>query len=63
MTLTPSGDSDILLHQSGHIMLTDFDLAKQSGQPGGRPARVMTIEPGSVPLMGTKGRLQQGSFK
>jgi serine/threonine protein kinase len=33
MQLTP----DILLHQSGHIMLSDFDLSKQSGEPGGAP--------------------------
>ncbi|KAG8904059.1 hypothetical protein FRB99_002330 [Tulasnella sp. 403] len=45
---------NILLHQSGHIMLTDFDLAKQSGQPGGRPANVTQIEPGGVPLIDTK---------
>jgi hypothetical protein len=25
---------DILLHQSGHIMLTDFDLSKGSSPPG-----------------------------
>ena len=35
-------------------MLTDFDLAKQSGQPGGRPANVAQIEPGGVPLIDTK---------
>ncbi|KAG9050856.1 hypothetical protein FS837_001966 [Tulasnella sp. UAMH 9824] len=45
---------NILLHQSGHIMLTDFDLAKQSGQAGGRPATVTQIEPGGVPLIDTK---------
>jgi len=28
--------ADILLHQSGHIMLSDFDLSKQS-DPGGAP--------------------------
>jgi len=29
--------TDILLHQSGHIMLSDFDLAKQArmGESGG----------------------------
>lgn len=32
--------SDILLHQSGHIMLSDFDLSKQSGEPGGAPAGI-----------------------
>lgn len=30
---------NILLHQSGHIMLSDFDLSKQSG-PGGAPAMI-----------------------
>lgn len=39
---------DILLHQSGHIMLSDFDLAKQSGEPGGHPATVAQIEPNGV---------------
>lgn len=33
---------DILLHQSGHIMLSDFDLSKQSGEPGGAPALMRT---------------------
>lgn len=33
-------DLDILLHQSGHIMLSDFDLSKQSG-PGGKPTMVL----------------------
>jgi protein-serine/threonine kinase len=31
---------DILLHQSGHIMLSDFDLAKSSNDPAGMPAMV-----------------------
>lgn len=31
--------ADILLHQSGHIMLSDFDLSKQSG-PGGAPTMI-----------------------
>ncbi|PKY03652.1 putative serine/threonine protein kinase (Nrc-2) [Aspergillus campestris IBT 28561] len=30
---------NILLHQSGHIMLSDFDLSKQSG-PGGAPVMI-----------------------
>lgn len=34
---------NILLHQSGHIMLSDFDLSKQSG-PGGAP----TMIPGRI---------------
>ena len=33
---------DILLHQSGHIMLSDFDLAKQSNGPGGMPTMVQS---------------------
>lgn len=32
--------TDILLHQSGHIMLSDFDLSKQSG-PGGKPTMIV----------------------
>lgn len=31
---------DILLHQSGHIMLSDFDLSKQS-DPGGAPTMIV----------------------
>ncbi|KAK6199827.1 hypothetical protein LQW54_009883 [Pestalotiopsis sp. IQ-011] len=31
---------NILLHQSGHIMLSDFDLSKQS-DPGGKPIMIM----------------------
>lgn len=31
---------DILLHQSGHIMLSDFDLSKQS-DPGGKPTMIV----------------------
>ncbi len=37
---------DILLHQSGHIMLSDFDLAKQSSEPGGLPAMIHQEENG-----------------
>ncbi|KAK1236673.1 serine/threonine protein kinase, AGC [Marasmius sp. AFHP31] len=29
---------NILLHESGHIMLSDFDLAKQTTEPAGLPA-------------------------
>ncbi|RDX53148.1 Pkinase-domain-containing protein [Lentinus brumalis] len=39
---------NILLHQSGHIMLSDFDLAKQSGERGGRPATIHTEENGTL---------------
>lgn len=37
---------DILLHQSGHIMLSDFDLAKQSTERGGKPATIHQEENG-----------------
>ncbi|KAF7355173.1 Serine/threonine-protein kinase nrc-2 [Mycena sanguinolenta] len=33
---------NILLHQSGHIMLSDFDLAKQSNEPGGMPVMIQS---------------------
>ncbi|KAH7100556.1 Pkinase-domain-containing protein [Auriculariales sp. MPI-PUGE-AT-0066] len=45
---------NILLHESGHIMLSDFDLAKQSSVPGGRPAKVQQIMPNGAPLIDTK---------
>ncbi|KHJ33772.1 putative serine threonine-protein kinase nrc-2 [Erysiphe necator] len=32
---------NILLHQSGHIMLSDFDLSKQS-DPGGKPTMILS---------------------
>jgi protein-serine/threonine kinase len=38
---------DILLHQSGHLMLTDFDLSKQSFPPG-PPAIVKSGSPNIV---------------
>lgn len=44
---------NILLHQSGHIMLSDFDLAKQSGVSGGRPATIHQEENG-IPLIDTR---------
>jgi len=37
---------DILLHQSGHIMLSDFDLAKQSNDPSGLPVMVQSEQDG-----------------
>lgn len=37
---------DILLHQSGHIMLSDFDLAKQSSDPSGLPMMVHSEQNG-----------------
>ncbi|KAI8886586.1 Pkinase-domain-containing protein [Backusella circina FSU 941] len=46
---------NILLHQSGHIMLTDFDLSKGS-QPPGRPGVVKSNSPHVVrpPSINTK---------
>ncbi|OBZ77065.1 Serine/threonine-protein kinase nrc-2 [Grifola frondosa] len=44
---------NILLHQSGHIMLSDFDLAKQSSERGGRPATIHQEENG-IPLIDTR---------
>ncbi|KAH8601442.1 kinase-like domain-containing protein [Bisporella sp. PMI_857] len=37
---------NILLHQSGHIMLSDFDLSKQS-EPGGKPTMVLSGRSGT----------------
>ncbi|PGH30148.1 AGC/RSK/RSK-UNCLASSIFIED protein kinase [[Emmonsia] crescens] len=47
---------NILLHQSGHIMLSDFDLSKQSG-PGGAPTMIIGrngASPTSLPTIDTK---------
>ncbi|KAH8705147.1 putative serine/threonine protein kinase (Nrc-2) [Talaromyces proteolyticus] len=47
---------NILLHQSGHIMLSDFDLSKQSG-PGGAPTMILGRNgngPSSFPTIDTK---------
>ncbi|KAJ5279359.1 hypothetical protein N7478_004731 [Penicillium angulare] len=48
---------NILLHQSGHIMLSDFDLSKQSG-PGGAPTMIPGRTGGSssaaLPTIDTK---------
>lgn len=43
---------NILLHQSGHIMLSDFDLAKQSKEPAGLPGLVHSEQNG-LPLVDT----------
>ncbi len=49
--------ADILLHQSGHIMLSDFDLSKQS-DAGGAPTMILGTRNGSTtsgyPLVDTK---------
>ncbi|CCJ29175.1 unnamed protein product, partial [Pneumocystis jirovecii] len=45
---------NILLHHSGHIMLSDFDLSKQSA-PGGAPAMVVSKSvSGSFPAIDTR---------
>ncbi|KAF9303352.1 serine/threonine protein kinase, AGC [Mortierella antarctica] len=44
---------NILLHQTGHIMLTDFDLSKQSS-PAGEPTVVKTGSPSIPPAIDTK---------
>ncbi|KAF9324029.1 serine/threonine protein kinase, AGC, partial [Podila minutissima] len=45
---------NILLHQTGHIMLTDFDLSKQSS-PAGEPTIVKNgSSPSSPPTIDTK---------
>lgn len=49
---------DILLHQSGHIMLSDFDLSKQSGEPGGAPATIKQNGPNGVSYIRPSARLQ-----
>ncbi|PBP15717.1 serine/threonine-protein kinase nrc-2 [Diplocarpon rosae] len=46
----------ILLHQSGHIMLSDFDLSKQS-DPGGKPTMILGrngANVNSLPTIDTK---------
>ncbi|CAO3637578.1 unnamed protein product [Cunninghamella echinulata] len=44
---------NILLHQSGHIMLTDFDLSKGSNPPG-KPGVVKSTSPNIPPSIDTK---------
>lgn len=47
---------DILLHQSGHIMLSDFDLSKQS-DTGGKPTMILGrngTNSNSLPTIDTK---------
>jgi len=45
---------NILLHQSGHIMLSDFDLSKQSGEPGGAPVVIKQSTQNGAMLVDTK---------
>ncbi|KAK2466352.1 hypothetical protein APHAL10511_001994 [Amanita phalloides] len=55
---------NILLHQSGHIMLSDFDLAKQLNDTSGMPVMVHSEQNG-VPMVDTMsctGNLRTNSF-
>ncbi|BGP16310.1 serine/threonine protein kinase, AGC [Rhodosporidiobolus nylandii] len=47
---------NILLHETGHIMLSDFDLSKQSdvNGSGGAPAGIKMFTPNGVPLVDTR---------
>ncbi|WFD35171.1 serine/threonine protein kinase, AGC [Malassezia cuniculi] len=45
---------NILLHQSGHLMLSDFDLSAKAKQEGGAPAAVGQMSPRSAPLVDTR---------
>ncbi|GAA5895290.1 hypothetical protein JCM8208_005964 [Rhodotorula glutinis] len=47
---------NILLHETGHIMLSDFDLSKQADPNGlgGAPAGIKLFTPNGVPLVDTK---------
>ncbi|ELU43252.1 AGC/RSK protein kinase [Rhizoctonia solani AG-1 IA] len=54
---------DILLHQSGHIMLSDFDLAKQAGSLGGEAPAIAHLEPNGVrPTRGKCPNIRTNSF-
>ncbi|GAC94623.1 likely protein kinase [Pseudozyma hubeiensis SY62] len=45
---------NILLHQSGHVMLSDFDLSAKATQRGGAPAMIRQATPNSAPLVDTR---------
>ncbi|PWZ02024.1 putative ser/thr protein kinase [Testicularia cyperi] len=45
---------NILLHQSGHVMLSDFDLSARATQRGGAPAMIRQATPNSTPLVDTR---------
>ncbi|KAF8631150.1 hypothetical protein AX15_002496 [Amanita polypyramis BW_CC] len=55
---------NILLHHSGHIMLSDFDLAKQSNDLGGLPVMVHSEQNGApmVDTMSCTGNFRTNSF-
>ncbi|PWN21520.1 Pkinase-domain-containing protein, partial [Microstroma glucosiphilum] len=45
---------NILLHQSGHVMLSDFDLSARATRRGGAPAMIRQATPHSAPLVDTR---------
>ncbi|UZJ54980.1 hypothetical protein CBS101457_004300 [Exobasidium rhododendri] len=45
---------NILLHQSGHVMLSDFDLSARATRRGGGPAMIRQATPNSAPLLDTR---------
>ncbi|KDN53036.1 Pkinase-domain-containing protein [Tilletiaria anomala UBC 951] len=45
---------NILLHQSGHVMLSDFDLSARAERHGGAPAGIRQATPNSAPLVDTR---------
>ncbi|CAO1616926.1 unnamed protein product [Sympodiomycopsis kandeliae] len=45
---------NILLHQSGHVMLSDFDLSARAERRGGAPAMIRQATPNSAPLVDTR---------
>lgn len=53
-SLSLSPPSDILLHQSGHVMLSDFDLSARATRRGGAPAMIRQATPNSAPLVDTR---------
>lgn len=56
---------NILLHESGHVMLSDFDLSARAGPRGGAPAAIRQATPNSAPLVDTRsciGDLRTNSF-
>ncbi|KNZ73862.1 Serine/threonine-protein kinase nrc-2 [Termitomyces sp. J132] len=55
---------NILLHQSGHIMLSDFDLAKASSEPGGMPVMIQSDHNGTpmVDTMSCTANFRTNSF-
>lgn len=56
---------NILLHESGHVMLSDFDLSARAGPRGGAPAAIRQATPNGAPLVDTRsciGDMRTNSF-